>query len=476
MKVYDIFESTAKEKLDRLAVIYRNMEFNYGQLLVEIEKARDILISNGVKKADTVIIHTCRSVNYCIYALALIQLECTVVPVMNDTPSKKYDSICKVCQPQFIVEIQPETIPSVVKISESVQEESDVAYILFTSGTTGEPKGVEITKNGLAIYLVEAFKNLEYEKSCRHLSCCAYSFDVHFTENLIPLFHGKTIVVANDEEAHNPRALMRLIERHNVDTMWMTPSKMKWLMVASRKIEFPTLRNIYLAGEVLDANLFEKLADIRAVIWNAYGPTEATNYVTVKKIIDINNITIGYPVPWAKIVILNQDSEQVSVGETGEICIIGDTLSSGYRNNLEATNKAYFIGKTGERTYRTGDYGFEDSTGEINYIGRIDRQIKLYGHRLELDGIEAHLKNQSNLTQCGVFYSPESERLIIIYTGNVVENVLLDHLATYMDIYSLPYCIVHVEDFIYNTNGKIDRKNTYLKWLNECNSTKELPV
>lgn len=300
-----------------------------------------------------------------------------------------------------------------------------------------------------------------------HLSCCAYSFDVHFTENLIPLFHGKTIVIANDDEAHNPRALIKLIERHNVDTMWMTPSKMKWLMIASRKVEFPTLKNIYLAGEVLDSGLYDQLSHLKATIWNAYGPTEATNYVTVKKIDNTNDITIGYPVPWAKIVILNQDFDEVKVGETGEICIIGETLSSGYRNNPEETQRAYIIGKKGERIYRTGDYGYEDSRGEIIYIGRIDRQIKLYGHRLELDGIEAHLKNLANLTQCGTFYNPESEKLIILYSGDVDESSLLGHLSKYIDIFSMPYIVAHVSNFVYNTNGKIDRKVTYAKWLDE---------
>lgn len=473
MELYSIFENIAKKNTDQIAVIFENREFNYGQLLSEIEKARENLINNDVKNGDTVIIRTCRSINYCIYALALMQLKCTVVPVMKDTPSKKYESICKVCQPQHIIEIQNNTVPCVIQLEEYTREKSEAAYILFTSGTTGEPKGVEITQKGLAIYLVEAFKNLEYENSSRHLSCCAYSFDVHFTENLIPLFHGKTIVIANDEEAHNPRFLMKLIERHNVDTMWMTPSKMKWLMAACRKIELSTLQNLYLAGEVLDTNLYERLSHIEAVIWNAYGPTEATNYVTVKKIVDAKNITIGYPVPWANIIILDQDFNVVNVGDTGEICIIGETLSSGYRNNLEATEKGYICGQTGERIYRTGDYGYEDSLGEINYIGRIDRQIKLFGHRLELDGIEAYLKNLSDLTQCGVYYSSDTEKLIILYSGNVVENVLLSYLSTYMDIFSLPYCIAHVSEFIYNTNGKIDRKATYLNWLNEHEKTKK---
>lgn len=357
--------------------------------------------------------------------------------------------------------------PYVIQQKNYPRAASNVAYILFTSGTTGEPKGVEITHKGLALYLIEAYKNLEYENTRRHLSCCAYSFDVHFTEIFIPLFHGKTVVIANDEESHNPRLLMKLIEQHNVDTIWMTPSKMKWLITASRKVIFPTLQNIYLAGEVLEADLFEKLSHIKAQIWNAYGPTEATNYVTIKKIVDKNNITIGYPVPWAKIIICKQDFTKVNVGSIGEICIVSDTLSSGYCNNPEDTKKKFFSGQIGEKVYRTGDFGYQDHMGEIHFVGRMDRQIKLFGHRLELDGIEAHLNNLTNITQCGVYYNEDIQKLIILYAGFVQKEVVLEYLSSYMNIFSLPHCIAHVSEFAYNTNAKIDRQATYRCWLNE---------
>nr|WP_295680116.1 AMP-binding protein [uncultured Lachnoclostridium sp.] len=467
MELYSIFENIAKNNTEQMAVIFENREISFGQLLSEIEQARENLVSSHVNTGDTVVLHSCKSMYYCVYALALLQLNCTVVPVMENTPSRKYENMLKVCQPQHIVEIRNNANPCIVQRKDYLQSVSKAAYILFTSGTTGEPKGVEITHKGLSIYLMEAYKNLEYENTSRHLSCCAYSFDVHFTEIFIPLFHGKTVVIANDEESHNPRLLMKLIEQHNVDTIWITPSKMKWLLAASRKVVFPTLKNIFFAGEVLDANLFEQISHIKAQIWNAYGPTEATNYVTIKKIVDKNSITIGYSVPWCKIIICDQDFNNVNVGSTGEICIISETLSSGYCNNPEVTQKSFICSQTGEKLYRTGDFGYQDEKGEIYYIGRMDRQIKLYGHRLELDGIEAHLHNHTNVTQCGAYYNKDTGKIIILYTGNVEANDIQEYLSTYIDIYSLPNCIAHVSEYTYNTNGKIDRQATYQHWLNE---------
>lgn len=472
MKITERLLQIAEKYPKKGALVFLNKTMSFAELANQIQSTALKLKKQGVCAGDTVIINCCRGVEYVIYALSLLINNCVVVPVMRDTPKYRFENIVHTCRPQYIISISEnaeESDSQIVRIDDHLSvyprntEKHDNAYILFTSGSTGVPKGVLISRLGWWTYVNEAYKNLEYIDTNIHLSCCAYSFDVHFTEIFVPILNGSTVVIASDRQSKNPRLLAKLIDSASVDTIWMTPSKMRWLWGANVPVLFCAIRNIFLAGEMLDAKLTQDLMDnTNATIWNAYGPTEATNYVTIKKIDMPNNISIGKAVPWVCMLVLSDEGEEVKDNEVGEFCILSAVLSPGYCYSEEETSKHFFYSeKMKSMVYKTGDYGFRDVCGEYHIIGRKDRQVKINGNRIELDEIESILQACKKINQSSVLFDRESNQIIIMYIGDMNEAEILEYLSHYIAINNLPHRIIRTNSFCFNVNGKVDRNQTY---------------
>ncbi|MCR5772431.1 MAG: amino acid adenylation domain-containing protein, partial [Butyrivibrio sp.] len=345
---------------------------------------------------------------------------------------------------------------------------SDLAYCIYTSGSTGRPKGVMIEHGNIANYVHRNEKSIEimnYAKEGRVcLALAAFSFDVSVVEQFVPLCNGNTVVIATDEEIHDPDGLAKLITDNDVTGITCTPTYLLSLLgiPSSRKaLEQVTFYDI--GAEAFPATLFRALRDIRkdSVILNVYGPTECTMGCSADVVEDPESITIGNPIANTSFYIYDKFGNELPVGIKGELIIAGDQVGRGYVNLPEKTEEAFF--KHGiQKAYHSGDLCMWNPDGKVRIFGRIDNQIKLRGFRIELDEIEKVMSEFDGINSGAVkvvktgakeflagYYTCENEPDMDAYVG-----FLKDKLPEYM----VPQIIRRVEEMPLTTNGKIDRK------------------
>lgn len=257
-----------------------------------------------------------------------------------------------------------------------------------------------------------------------------------------------------------------LIDRYKVTNMQATPSFYEELLLdAKAKEALQEIKTLLIGGEALKKSLAEKLiSEVKSGIYNMYGPTEATIWSSVKKVKNSSDITIGNPISNTKIYILDANNQLCPVSVSGELCIGGDGVSLGYLNNDELTQSKFIDNpfEPGQKIYKTGDLACWNPDGELEYQGRIDSQVKIKGHRIELKEIENVILQHKAVLQCAVAAFEEKEQTFIaayIKTASVIEEEKIkEFLRLRLPHYMIPQQIVTLEDFPQTPNGKIDFK------------------
>lgn len=346
---------------------------------------------------------------------------------------------------------------------------TDNAYILFTSGSTGVPKGVPLTHGNLWAFM-DSFFSLEYEITAedRFLQMFDLTFDLSVMSYLAPLFKGACVytVPADGIKYMN---IYSLLEEHELTFTLMVPSILSYLRAYFGDIDLPKLRHSLFCGEALYADIAREWQNCvpNALIQNVYGPTEATIFCmtydcrdTVKEYNGM--VCIGQPMKNVAVVAVDENNKPVKQGEKGELCLSGGQVTPGYINNPQK-NKEVFFELNGIRYYRTGDIVFMDEAGDYLYCGRVDYQVKVKGgFRVELNEIEAHARNYTGLSGVAAVAIPNNIGISHIflflenYTGNIDE--VIRYLKTQVPEYMLPEEILNIPVFPLNNNGKTDRK------------------
>ena len=268
----------------------------------------------------------------------------------------------------------------------------DLAYIIYTSGSTGKPKGGMLAHRGLVSNLTSLADFASYSASDVLLAVTSVSFDMAICELFMPLLIGARVVIASKDDIADGRRLIKIIEDTNVTSIQATPSLWGVLIEAGWKID-PKFK-IVSSGEALPANLANAFVRSNAKSWNIYGPTEASLWSCFHQLKKASsNIPIGEPVPNTKAYILDELLQPVPVGMPGELCIGGVGLVRGYLKKPALTAEKFIPNPfgNGDRLYRSGDLARWLPGGEIEFLGRIDNQVKLRGHRIELGEIESNL-------------------------------------------------------------------------------------
>ena len=349
----------------------------------------------------------------------------------------------------------------------------DLAYILYTSGSTGQPKGVQVEHRNLInlLYGMVAWPGITNKDVL--LAVTTVSFDIAGLELFLPLLVGATVLLADTETTKNGSALLNAVTTHGVTVIQATPVTYKMMLAAGWEQPLPL--KILCCGEPLAKDLAQKLTARCQSLWNMYGPTETTIYSTGKQILATDEvITIGKPIQNTQIYILDEHLNPVPGGSIGEIYIAGDGVARGYLNRPDLTRERFidnpFEPAEKGKMYRTGDLGMFTENGEVNCLGRIDQQVKVRGYRIELGEIEYTLTNQVGITEVVVMARedrPGDQRLVayVVPIKPLSPETFRSQVLTWragvlwvLPGYMVPNDFVQLDQLPITPNGKIDRK------------------
>lgn len=367
------------------------------------------------------------------------------------------------------------------EIREEIREETysgkqELAYILYTSGSTGKPKAVEVLRRGLENFVHAMSERIVFPKEVRMACFTSEMFDIFFLESIFAIHNGMTVVLADKEERNNPKRMVDLIKKEKVNAIQMTPTSLQMIQVVDN--DFDGLRNlntIMVGGEKFPMKLLEKLQrKTTARIYNMYGPTETTIWSTIAELTSENEITIGTPVLNTEVYILDENGNKMRFDQEGEICIAGSGLAKGYRNNDEQTKLSFIdiiLDGCSKRIYKTGDLGYQKEDGQFVCLGRRDLQIKIRGHRIELEEIEENLAALPEIDKAvtSVYEDEYGKKIVCFYIASVSleESELRLFLGEKLPLYMIPSKFVKVKDFEYTTSKKIDRKKMLQNLIKE---------
>lgn len=345
------------------------------------------------------------------------------------------------------------------------------AYIIFTSGSTGEPKGVPISHNNLnAFYNSYSKLNWKLDETDRMLQMFELTFDVSVVSFLYPLTIGACIYTV-PSDGIKYLDVLSIIDEHKLTFAAVAPSVLRLAQPYFKEISLPSLKYLIVTAEASDINL---LSDFRfcapnASFVNLYGPTEATiycsSYLLPKENCKHHNsmAAIGKPFEGIDAIIADEEGNQLTSGEIGELWIDGPQIMDGYWNDLEKSSACFGLGKDKKKYYKTGDLCWQDEDGDIIYCGRKDTQIKIQGFRIELSEIEYQTKsfyeNKSNAVVIPTYKENNCCELHLVIEQPIGETKALEqYLKDRLPSYMLPKCIHFMETFPLNTNNKVDKK------------------
>jgi amino acid adenylation domain-containing protein len=341
-----------------------------------------------------------------------------------------------------------------------------LAYVIYTSGSTGNPKGVQIPHRALVNFLTTMRERPGLTAQDVLVAVTTLSFDIAGLELYLPLTTGARVVIAPSETAEDPRALAELLDRARATVMQATPTTWR-MLVDSGSVGRPGMKALC-GGEALPVALADRLVDAGLELWNMYGPTETTIWSTCARVRTREQpLTIGRPIANTTLYILDEAMQPTPVGVAGELWIGGDGLARGYRGQLEMTAERFvahpFEDAPGARIYRTGDLARYREDGDVEFLGRIDHQVKVRGFRIELGEIETVLARHPDIVEAVVVArGSAAEAELAAYVTARGEAAPAHELRTYLGetlpAYMVPATVTTLEAFPLTPNGKVDRK------------------
>jgi len=341
-----------------------------------------------------------------------------------------------------------------------------LAYVIYTSGSTGKPKGVMVRHGALDSFTQGMVQTLNIDATARLLSLTTFSFDIFALELYVPLSVGATVVVADKDVAQDPEAILSLLHAHSINVVQATPSTWRMLLDSERRALLHGVQCLC-GGEALPADLAERMLAQQGAVWNLYGPTETTIWSAAHPLVEPLPF-VGRPIANTSLFILNAQLAPCPVGVSGELLIGGVGLARGYHGRAALTAERFVpdpFACNGQRLYRTGDLARYREEGVVEYIGRVDHQVKVRGFRIELGEIEACLREQLAVREAVVVAEHDQLLAYVIAHQPVPEEQqaslreqLKAALREQLPDYMVPAYLVFLQRMPLTPNGKLDRK------------------
>lgn len=481
-------DETAKQYPNKVAIVDGERTITFQELRYKALCLAEVIVKKGLfKEPVAVMMPKSMDVIVCFLGIAYSGNFYSVID--TEMPLARQKKVLETLEPKLII-----TMPAQEKAwdidsyqydyekmelscEEKVMEQrehtcdADLLYVLFTSGSTGIPKGVTIAHQSVVDYIDWVEETFDIRACDSFGNQAPFYFDNSVLDIYTAIKTGATIYLIPKELFSQPVLLLEYLKKNKITTIFWVPSAM--IIVANlhalKKVDLSeTLKKILFAGEVMpnkQLNIWRKhIPD--AMYANLYGPTEitvdCTYYIVDRAFKDSEPLPIGKRAKNTDVLVLNEQNEPVNINEVGELCVRGVSLSKGYYNNIEKTREVFIQNplntKYIEYIYRTGDLVKYNEQGELLYVSRKDDQVKHLGHRIELGEIEVLTFGMDETKQCCCMYDSIKSRIILFVEGAVNSEDIFMHLKNNLPYYMIPARIVHISEFPMTPNGKIDRR------------------
>ncbi|MFD5086391.1 non-ribosomal peptide synthase/polyketide synthase [Kitasatospora sp. NPDC058406] len=482
------FEAVARATPDALAVVAGTERLTYRELDERANRLAHLLIAEGVRPEQFVALALPRTADLVTALLAVLKTGAGYLPLDVDYPAERITYMLRDAAPALVVTTSDTPVDGVVPrlLLDREDRLADLpttspgitvdpatpAYVIYTSGSTGRPKGVVVPRSALGNFLAAMGEQFPMTADDRLLGVTTVAFDIAALEMYLPLLAGAGLVVAAKETVQDPAALAALIATERVRVAQATPSLWQAL-IATHPQALAGVR-VLVGGEAVPPALAARLRELSAGVSNMYGPTETTVWSTSAALDGRPGApVIGRPVHNTRIRLLDGNLALTAPGVPGELYIAGEGLARGYLGRPGLTAERFTAdpyGPPGSRMYRTGDLARWTADGHLDYLGRVDQQVKLRGFRIELGEIESVLAAHPRVAQAAVLVredQPGDKRLVGYVVPAAADTPdatgpdpaeLRRHAATELPDYMVPGAVLLLDRLPLTPNGKLDRK------------------
>jgi amino acid adenylation domain-containing protein len=489
-----VIRERALREPHRTAVIHGAQRLTYGELDQRANQLANLLVAHGVGPDIPVAVCLPAGLDLVVSMLAVLKAGGCYLPMDPGNPAARTaflldDAAVRVVLAGDGVPITTDQPRPVIRLDtpagreliagypqDPPAEPADprrLGYILYTSGSTGEPKGVAVPEDAVGRLLRTVGRYVSLEPGDAALFSSSPAFDISTVEIFLPLLSGAQVVVADRDQTRTPKEVVRLIDQHRVRLAQATPSAWRPLTDALAAGGRREWLQAITAGEPLTPDLAGRLLAVAGRVLNGYGPTETTIYSTIATITTLDEVTVGEPVDGTTLYVVDEHDRPVPAGVPGELLIGGRSVARGYLNRPQLTAER-FVPDTWQETggadpaepatvYRTGDLAWWAPDGRLRVLGRIDTQVKVRGYRIEPGEVEARLDSHPDITASVVRareFGPGDTRLVayLVTAGDrpLTLGELRDWCAATLPDYLIPTVCVTLPRLPLNGSGKLD--------------------
>lgn len=489
--VLEFLEKTVEKYPSKIGFTDASRKSTFGEVLTNAKAIGTYLSEYGTRRPVAVLID--KTVNCIDVMLGSLYSNDYYIVVDVHSPQNRIESILKILEnPLVVTDVQSEELAKSIGCEYLIYEDMvksivddnklatirsamcdmDTAYILFTSGSTGMPKGTVISHRALISYINWVTEEFKFDENTNFGSQTPLYFSMSVTDFYSTVKCGCTYIIIPKQNFSFPLNLVAYLNEYKINTIYWVPTAISimsnWKVFDVAKPEY--LKTVLFAGEVMPTkqlNYWINNLDSDITYANLFGPTETTDictfYVVNREFADDDSLPIGVHCDNCDVFIVNNEGELAKEGEEGELYARTTFMADGYYKNPEKTAEAFVQNPLNncypERVYRTGDIVKYNELGEIIYITRKDFQIKRMGYRIELGEIEAGANSVEKVKSCACIYDKEADCLALVYEGAVKDtNIVLEAVKNKVPEYMTPDKVLRIKEMPKNANGKLDRK------------------
>ena len=491
--ITDYLDANLINNKNKIAFIENeNNKINYNNFIKESKKIASFIGENNSLFNEPIAIFINKSIDTLKAMFATLYSGNYYAVLDTESPKERLDLIIKTLSPKIIltnsknyeklkdynfniniINIDDIDIKVNNKLLKSINDKvisTNPAYVLFTSGSTGVPKGTVISHKSVISYATWFKETFNINETTIFGNQTPFYFSMSVSDIYSTILSGATFCIIPKINFSFPMNLIKYMNKFKINTIYWVPSALS-IVANLNTFEYilpKYLKTVLFAGEVMPTpslNIWRKyLPNITYA--NLFGPTETTDicayYVVNRKFKNTESLPIGYPCNNCDILIVTEDGKEAKPGEVGELYARGEFLGEGYFKNEEKTNQAFvqnpLHNNYPEKVYKTGDLGKINKYGEIEYLGRKDFQIKHMGYRIELGEIETNINAIKDLTICATIYDTEKGLIVLFYESpKLNDDDIINYANKHLVSYMRPNKVIKLTKMPFNANGKIDR-------------------